>query len=286
MLSTEVYSSQVSYDILIESIEQSSDHIAIVNKNGEYVYVNKSYVDNSGYSRDFLLNKKISLLKSEKQDDKFYAQLWSNLLNNKKFDAIFINKRKDNTLYYEHQVITPVIIEGLIKYFLIIGRDIQDKYEKESKLLNMAMRDRLTGLFNRYAFDEFTRDLKAQEVVLALCDIDYFKRVNDMYGHDVGDNVLKQLADIFMDSLRKKDAVFRWGGEEFILIINAGLEDSLQVLEKIRNKIESNSFSRGVKLTCSFGVSTLNVLDVNSSIKIADDNLYKSKKSGRNNIKY
>jgi diguanylate cyclase (GGDEF)-like protein/PAS domain S-box-containing protein len=284
MLSTEVYSSQISYNILFESIEQSSDHIAIVNKNGEYVYINKSYVENSGYNRDFLLNKKISLLKSEKQDDKFYSQLWSNLLNNKKFDAVFINKRKNNTLYYEHQVITPIVVDNIVKYFLIIGRDIQDKYEKESKLLNMAMRDRLTGLFNRYAFDEFIKDLKTQEVILALCDIDYFKRVNDMHGHEVGDKVLKELANIFIDSLRKKDAVFRWGGEEFILIINANLKDSLKVLEKIRKKVESNIFLNGVKITCSFGVSIFNALDVNGSIKIADNNLYKSKKSGRNNI--
>ena len=119
-------------------------------------------------------------------------------------------------------------------------------------------------------------------------DIDHFKLVNDTYGHDVGDYVLKKLSKIISMHMRKSDTFIRWGGEEF-LIISAHLDknEAMKFAQKLRVAIESYEFNSDFGITISIGVTTSKVGDAKREIlKRADDALYRAKEDGRNCVKF
>lgn len=165
----------------------------------------------------------------------------------------------------------------------------------ESYLLyNEALIDPLTGLKNRRGFYEFynKRVLKSLEngkVSMIMCDIDHFKKVNDTYGHNAGDAVLTMVGDILTDSMGIDDDVFRWGGEEFVLLLSArDMEGAKEIAEGIRKKVENTVCTfegTDIHVTMSFGVSEVKAEygpDVN--VKFADEKLYAAKEGGRNRV--
>lgn len=163
-------------------------------------------------------------------------------------------------------------------------------------LRESALKDALTGLYNRRFLQEYTETLVAgvlrreKNVGLIMCDLDFFKQVNDVYGHNVGDAVLKETSDIIKKCVRNSDLVIRFGGEEFLVLmldINPG--ETEKTAEKIRETIEATKIkvSDGtIKKTISLGVSEFPA-DAESfwqAIKFADVALYKAKETGRNRV--
>jgi diguanylate cyclase (GGDEF)-like protein len=125
---------------------------------------------------------------------------------------------------------------------------------------------------------------------LVFADIDFFKKINDEFGHSDGDDVLIEVVSIFKEVVRNSDTVSRWGGEEFlILLADTNISNANKVIERIRIAIESSKIktSKGmeINLTCSFGFSELTI-DYEETIKRSDDALYEAKESGRNRIVY
>ena len=116
-------------------------------------------------------------------------------------------------------------------------------------------------------------------------DIDYFKNVNDNFGHDVGDKVLVQIANIVENTIRKGDVLARWGGEEFMLIVMEDKEHAVVLAEKLRVKIQNHKFANIGGITCSFGVTRFEKRDTfDSLMKRVDEKLYMAKESGRNRV--
>jgi len=160
------------------------------------------------------------------------------------------------------------------------------------KLFQMAIKDSLTGLFNRYKFNEsLSNEIKnftryKQPFCLIMFDIDFFKKINDTYGHDVGDKVLKGISKIATSIIRETDIVARWGGEEFIILCpHTDLKEGIEIAERLRKRIENYDF--GIRrVTISVGVAEYNNETEKDFIKKVDDNLYKAKKSGRNRVVY
>lgn len=173
-----------------------------------------------------------------------------------------------------------------IETFVSVGIDITAKVELE----RLASIDKLTGAYNRRMIDEFMkqeleshkRDSKNFSLIMA--DIDHFKSVNDTYGHQVGDAVLREVGQIISSAIRKSDIFGRYGGEEFIIICpKTSSEQALILAEKIRQEIENFDFTEVGHKTISLGISSLIDNDeVEDMIKRADDALYKAKNDGRN----
>lgn len=161
-------------------------------------------------------------------------------------------------------------------------------------LEKQATTDALTGIFNRMKFNQtLTNEIKRAErykapLSLILFDIDYFKQVNDRYGHLSGDTVLKHLARLVAANLREIDIFARWGGEEFVIQApETSLDCAIKLAEKLRNKIESYDFPEPPKVTVSFGVTTFRSSDNNITlVNRADEALYRAKKGGRNQVAY
>jgi diguanylate cyclase (GGDEF)-like protein len=169
-------------------------------------------------------------------------------------------------------------------------RDITETVEMEKQLQHIAETDRLTQIYNRMKFDDELKNqiawasLTNNQFGLIMFDLDHFKKVNDTYGHDMGDQVLKNTVDLLHERIRKSDILARWGGEEFMII--APLIDTNELrslVESLRNAIQQYQHQKVGMVTASFGASVVRPTDnIHSLLKRVDSALYQSKQKGRN----
>jgi len=175
---------------------------------------------------------------------------------------------------------------------LISFKNVTHLVSEREKYKTKAFQDTLTGIFNRAYFDQNFRRLineyhtHSSKLAIALLDIDHFKSINDTYGHDIGDLVLKQFVKTIQKNSRTTDILIRWGGEEFILILKVtSQEDFPKILEHIRATIEHTKFLTVGQKTCSIGGTIYKGgEDIYTAIKRADIGLYEAKENGRNKI--
>ncbi|KUO60451.1 MAG: hypothetical protein APF84_06220 [Gracilibacter sp. BRH_c7a] len=173
--------------------------------------------------------------------------------------------------------------------------DVHDIINNTNKLL---LKDHLTGVFNRRYIDErlqvdmINNTINKETLSLIMADIDFFKKVNDTYGHLAGDYILKEVAKILDGCIRSgKDWVARYGGEEFLVCLpNTKKDIATKIAERMRTKIQDKDFKyegQNINITTSFGVYSIvsdNDSNLESLINFADKNLYKAKQSGRNQV--
>lgn len=189
---------------------------------------------------------------------------------------------------------------GAILFFSILFsieiRQMQRKLMKENEKLDMiASHDPLTGLLNRRSMLQHlnkvmnTAQSNGSPFSLVMADIDDFKKVNDTYGHDTGDQVLIHVAEVIKKELNNSGSVCRWGGEEILLLIDDTQEAAARIAEDIRRMLEASPFTTHngvqVSVTMTFGVSGYQPgLSMDSLIKITDENLYTGKRNGKNQV--
>lgn len=160
-------------------------------------------------------------------------------------------------------------------------------------IVQMATTDQLTGLMNRRNVEdifnyESSKRKNKNNLAVILLDVDFFKKVNDNYGHEAGDYVLVKLAEIFKENIRIEDTAGRWGGEEFIIILpETGMDSAIEVGERIRSSVENTEFKTFGKITISGGI-TIKKHDenINQVIIRADKALYQAKNNGRNQMNF
>lgn len=177
-------------------------------------------------------------------------------------------------------------------------KTMQDNLKRSNRLLlNLSSTDSLTRLFNRRTLmktlnKEFQRHSRSNDTLsLLMLDIDFFKKINDTYGHLNGDTVLVTLAKLLKEYLRPYDVATRFGGEEFALVLpNTTLNEAHEVAERLRIAVEKLAFNgelRSLKITTSIGVScypSRNVDNIDQLLKVADQALYLAKEGGRNRV--
>jgi diguanylate cyclase (GGDEF)-like protein len=193
-------------------------------------------------------------------------------------------------------------LDTISKEYNTVNSELEEYKKQVSKLQNdlnkyktESITDHLTGLYNRKFMDiKFAEEIdRFRRTNVPFCvmlvDIDHFKGVNDTYGHLIGDQVLKHLSKLLKENTRKTDFAFRYGGEEFmVLLTNADVRNAAHVAEQIRKKLEATNFSlkeKSFNVTASFGISLFEKTDTaESAVKRADERLYKAKQTGRNKI--
>ena len=184
----------------------------------------------------------------------------------------------------------PCVV-GICAVNYVMEKVYADQYKTKLELEKALTMDQLTKAFNRNKLveicDENDRKLlvdNSRETCIIITDVDYFKKVNDTYGHDAGDKVLIYLVDTIKQVIRSSDYVIRWGGEEFLVILpGCPLTNAKNIAESIRQKIESGD--NGIcKITISMGISSYDGTDYHKAIVWADQALYEAKNSGRNRV--
>jgi len=231
-----------------------------------------------------------------KGDSIFSALGWPTELKDLGKETVEFNTSGKNTRYFRASI-GPVYAKNRVQVArIILLTEITDSVRLMKELENAAYIDGLTGLYNRKHFAELVNaeveraQRLNQTIYTAMLDLDFFKNVNDTYGHIAGDVVLKITAGVIRQTIRAYDLLCRYGGEEFaLLILDLDVMDALNLLERIRENIESAEISYegiDIKITCSIGLASFLRTDtLESSIKKSDEALYAAKNSGRNQVK-
>lgn len=205
-----------------------------------------------------------------------------------------ISYEQDNTYEIFNSIFIQNLFFGNVITILILIF-IYYVLNVNEKLKLIAATDKLTHLFNRNKFYEIANSEMERAkrykrpLSIVMFDIDHFKRINDTYGHNIGDYVLKTLSKIIKENIRKNDWAFRWGGEEFIVIApETDLEDAVKLAEKLREAVEKYDFDKVHRVTISIGVANykedIDKNNIDSLVNRADEALYRAKEGGRNRV--
>lgn len=192
-------------------------------------------------------------------------------------------------VYTQMYFYIPIFFAALVLFEVLLSQ----WRNREKQINEISQIDPLTGIYNRRKIGSHLSDIQQhqQSYALVLLDLDHFKMINDTYGHDVGDQVLKRIAKILSSNLRGEDVVGRFGGEEFILILkNKNIGQAIEIAERCRIEIEKEAIfinkSTKIHVSASFGVALSNLsLNKEAVIRHADQALYQAKDCGRNQVK-
>lgn len=221
------------------------------------------------------------------------------------YDVEFICK-DGKTIWVEVSV-KPIVVDNQLVRYIGVTRDISEKkaYENElkkyieeltianKKLDELATFDVLTGAYNRRKFEHYVgisiehREAFQCPFSIIMYDIDFFKRINDNHGHKNGDRILQELTAVVKGLLENEDKIFRWGGEEFIILLpERSLEDAYQMAEKLRKAIAENDFHiENDSITVSMGVGEYCIgNNIDQLVSHVDDALLMAKSNGRNRV--
>jgi len=260
--------------------------ISTTDIDGNITYVSAAFCKLSGYTKEELLGKNHRIMKNPKIDESTFKDLWETISNGRVWHGEVSNLTKDGTPYWTKNTITPIFENDTIIEYTALRENITSQKMMEE----LSTKDVLTGLYNRRYIENILITIKNnfnrynESFCIVMIDIDNFKEVNDLYGHQIGDEVLKSIANILKENSRVTDIIGRWGGEEFLLVITkSSLENAQIVAEKLRAKVDSIFFEVVGKKTISLGISQY-YENIEQTINAADTALYKAKKSGRNKV--
>jgi len=294
--------SQVDRDIaqrrlLSAAVEASNDLVLITDPSFVIVYVNQAFQQVTGYRPDEVIGRHPRFLQGRLTPGTALDRMRACMRAGRAVRAELINYRKDGSTFWIDLSVVPVTgSEGEVEHWVSVGRDISERKQAEQEITRLAMEDHLTGLPNRRAAEarlqlEWDRARRMRSpFALALLDIDHFKRVNDQFGHEVGDRMLRHVAQTVKAALRGGDWVARWGGEEFLICFH-GLDatGALAAGERMREHVKASPLAADagdLAVTVSLGVSVYRPA-VESTARMmveADGLLYAAKEAGRDRV--
>ena len=283
------------------TLEAAANAIVITDSHGTITWVNHAFTTMTGYSKEEVLGKNPSVLKSGNQPESYYANLWSTISSGKIWRGEIINRRKDGTTYNEEMTITPVkqgVGNAAATQFVAIKQDITDRKAAENRVEFLAYYDSLTGLPNRALLqDRLARAVagarrREDRVALLFLDLDRFKNVNDSLGHSVGDLLLQEVAERLKRFGRDQDTVARLGGDEFVVVLNSikDVPDAAAAADRLVKSMTAEFVIQDhpITVSCSLGISIFpeHGTDGETLIKNADAAMYCAKEKGRNNFQF
>lgn len=305
------YKEQVEYlnHRLTEKIESKSqqltEYVNIIDnyvitsqtdEKGIITYASDAFCKISGYAREELIGKNHRIIRHPDMPSEFFEILWATITSGEIWHGEIKNRRADGSYYWVDTTISPNMEKGEIVGYTAVRYDITDK----KRIEELSITDSMTGLYNRRHYintihEEMNRVKRhGTSLALMMIDVDHFKLYNDTYGHQAGDAILNQVADVLQTyTSRSGEYAFRMGGEEFaVLVCNMSRDEYFNLAETIRHSVErlelphiKNTASPYV--TISLGVALFDADDEKECehlYKEADSQLYRAKEGGRNQV--
>ena len=279
--------------------DNTEEAIIITDANNKTISINKAFSKIYGYTLSEIKGKNPRLLNSAMQDTHFFKQMWNSIENEDIWQGKLINKTKYGRyipVWNTIQVIKDK--KGNIIKYIAVQTDLREIENIQKKVDYLAYHDQLTGLYNRANFEEYLEHAlsiakrKKENLSVLFIDLDRFKVINDTLGHDIGDKVLIEIAKRLKHTLRKSDFISRWGGDEFIAILENSLtpEESAKIakhiIEAVQKPIEVDSHSLTTTASVGIAIYPQDGEDANSLVKHADSALYLAKDTGKNQFQY
>lgn len=281
--------------LLMELFKRAQEGMIITDDKVRILACNEAFCQISGFSEQELIGNNPSILSSGRQDKDFYKNMWLTIEETGRWEGEVWNRKKDGSFYAELLSVNKISIPGTDKvHYLGMMSDITKMKEHHASLEKLAHYDALTGLPNRNLledrFNQAVAKANRNHEMLAVCflDLDDFKPVNDTYGHNVGDQLLVELADRIKSQLREEDTISRYGGDEFVILLSQlhTRSDCDGILQKLLNTVsQPYKFIEGHEITIGASIGyTLYPFDkgsLDSLIKHADQTLYQIKNAGK-----
>ena len=290
---------KLELELAAHVFEQSQQSIVIADRNGTILRVNRYFTELTGYLPEEAIGNTPRVLKSQRHDKEFYDELWRSLLEEGSWRGEIWNRKKNGDGFAALLSISSVKdAGGAIIYFIGVIEDITEQKLSSERIYHLAHFDVLTNLPNRRLFnDRLVLSMKQAErygsrFAVLFLDLDNFKRINDSFGHHVGDLLLQAVAQRILDSLRKVDAVARFGGDEFAVMLDdvSDPSDIARVARKIIKAVSAPVDLEGVEVQMgtSIGVSIYPADgdSIETLFKNADSAMYRAKALGKNQCQF
>lgn len=282
--------------LAIRVFNEGTQAVMITDATQTIIQVNLAFEEVTGYITEEVIGQNPNILSSGVHDAEFYANFWSCIQTKGTWEGEIWNKRKNGDIYPQWLSVSshPKYASKPTNY-LAVFRDITDQKDREREVHELAFYDPLTRCGNRRKLEESFNSLieepSTKSISLFLFDVDYFKEINDVHGHDVGDQFLVALVGRIQHLIRESDNLFRLGGDEFLVMFaNISEEDSTKKAKELLATCQSPfHISRNeLHTTISIGISQYpdNGEDFLTLFKNADTALYKAKEAGRNRLEY
>lgn len=281
-------------ELAMHVFSQGSEGILITDKHNQIISVNRAFEKITGYQEAEVLGREPSLLSSGRQEKSFYKKMWKSLQEIGRWEGEIWNQRKSGEIYPQWLTISRVGSKSAPEmHYVAVFSDITQRKLAEKEIERLAFYDALTGLPNRYLLKDRATQQQSlaeagrQSFGLAFIDLDHFKEVNDVHGHESGDDLLKQVVGRMRDYMRDSDTLARLGGDEFVWVI-AGIpptELENRITALLRRIAEPYQvLGNWVHISASIGLAIYPEDGDNFDIllKHADMAMYESKKVGRN----
>jgi len=280
------------------AIDQSVNSVVITDLNGVIEYVNPHFYRVTGYEPDEVIGRRMNILKSGKNPEQTYIDIWLAIGEGRMWHGELLNKKKNCELFWEMVTITPVHDnEQKITHFISIQHDISERKALEQTSF-LAYHDQLTKLPNRALLaDRFTQIVAHAQrinskVALLMLDLDHFKEVNDNFGHQAGDQLLIEFVERLKGAMRSCDTLARYGGDEFVMLVEdvTNIELLIELVNRLMKAITTPfSFEeQEMSVTGSIGISIWpdDGKHMDILLKKADAAMYHSKEDGRNQYQF
>jgi len=301
MLDSERRRAEAESQLLLNArvIESSHEGLFITDGDNRITMANKAFCDITGYSVSELMGRQPDLLKSDKQDEAFYQDLWQELIAHGRWEGEIWDRRKSGEIFPVWLAITRVhdSVRGSYRH-IAIYRDISEQKAYQNRIEHIASHDPLTDLPNRVLLDDRINMAIARaqrsdsQLALLFVDLDRFKLINDTLGHDIGDQLLKEIADRIVACLRQSDTASRVGGDEFVVLLSeiTRVGDAATVAEKLIRDLSRPCRIDGHELvvTASIGIAIYpqDGDDAAGLTRIADVAMMAAKQAGHNRYRF
>ena len=283
---------------------ETEEGMLVTDENAMILRVNQAFTRITGYNPEEAIGKNPSLLKSDRQDDEFFHRMWDSLQQYNNWQGEIWNQRKNGEIYPEWLTITAVIgKDSKVTNYVGTFVDISERKKAEIEIHHLAFYDPLSQLPTRRMLLDRLRQAVATSVrnqtggALLFIDLDNFKTLNDTKGHGIGDLLLIEVAKRLQDCVREGDTLARFGGDEFVLLLEGLSEERAQAAVQARSVgekvlevlsqpylLEGNEFHSSSSMGITLFVNYKQKLD--ELLKQADTAMYEAKKSGRNTLRF
>lgn len=280
-------------------LDQATEAVMVTDPHGVISSVNRAFTEITGFLTEEAVGKTPKILKSGVHTPHFYNELWKQLSDKRRWSGELWNRRKNGEIYPQWGSISTVLdVHGEVQHYVYVFSDISKAKQAEEKLYHLANHDTLTGLPNRMSFIErLNQSLERckrrnESAAVVFIDLDRFKIINDTLGHSVGDAFLKTVGERLAASIRRNDTLARWGGDEFVLVMEDVADASAiaEVMERMLADLAAPVYLAGHELipTASIGISMYpkDWQKPSDLIQAADTAMYRAKGRGRSRFEF
>jgi diguanylate cyclase (GGDEF)-like protein/PAS domain S-box-containing protein len=286
-------SSAFPHSLLAHALAAISEGSLITDAQQKTLYANEAFSTITGYSQEEMLGQNCRILQGPETDTSVLARLRAALAEGQVFRGELLNYRKDGSFFWNDLTVTPLRdVDGRITHYVSVQRDVSDQIALQNQLRFQALHDPLTGLLNRFALEQYLPKSLARGqrgghlTAIGMIDLDDFKIVNDSFGHEAGDSLLRELARRLQNLSREGDILARMGGDEFVIVIE-GLDPAdpipplQQILDRLHQAVETTFEIAGAAVTIgmSMGLALAprDGVEANLLLRRADTALYQVK---------